>query len=103
MAWYAYLAYFVAGIFLANGVPHFVHGISGERFQSPFARPPGVGESSPIVNVVWGTVNFAIGYILIFKIDRFEFGFTTSALMVAVGAFVTAVVLALTFGRVRSR
>jgi hypothetical protein len=28
MAWYTYLAYFFAGVFLANGIPHFVHGIS---------------------------------------------------------------------------
>ncbi|GAG09391.1 unnamed protein product, partial [marine sediment metagenome] len=49
MAWYAYLAYFFAGVFLANGVPHFVHGISGKKFQSPFASPPAVGESSPLV------------------------------------------------------
>ena len=29
MAWYAYIAYFVAGFALANSVPHFVAGISG--------------------------------------------------------------------------
>lgn len=34
MAWYVYLAHFGAGVFLANGVPHFVNGISGRRFQS---------------------------------------------------------------------
>ena len=54
MAWYAYLAYFAAGALLVNGVPHFVNGISGKRFQSPFASPPGVGESPPLVNVLWG-------------------------------------------------
>lgn len=31
MAWYAYLAYFFAGVFLANVIPHFVRGISGEK------------------------------------------------------------------------
>ena len=39
-----YIAHFFAGFFLVNGVPHFVQGISGNSFQSPFARPPGVGE-----------------------------------------------------------
>jgi hypothetical protein len=43
--WYIFLLQFVAGAFLANGVPHFVHGISGAWFQTPFASPPGVGES----------------------------------------------------------
>ena len=51
-------------MFLANVVPHFVHGISGDRFPTPFARPPGKGLSSPTVNVVWALVNLAVGYIL---------------------------------------
>ena len=45
-------------------VPHFVQGISGNRFPSPFSNPPGKGLSSPIVNVVWGLGNLAIGYLL---------------------------------------
>ena len=101
MVWYAYLAYFFAGAFLANGVPHFVNGIAGNRFQSPFASPPGVGESSPLVNVIWGLVNFSIGYMLIFGVGDFTFGFTTAVLMVALGAILTAVALAWRFGKVR--
>jgi len=101
MVWYCYLAYFIAGLFLANGIPHFVHGISGERFQSPFASPPAVGESSPLVNVVWGIVNFLIGYVLIFTIGDFAGGFTLDVLMVGLGVLVAAVGLALQFGRVR--
>ena len=52
--WYIFLLQFVAGPFLANGVPHFVQGISGAWFQSPFASPPGVGESSPLVKCIMG-------------------------------------------------
>src|SRR5208337_2245093 len=59
LPWYVYLLQFVAGLFLANGVPHFVQGISGHSFQTPFASPPGVGESSPVVNVLWGFPNLA--------------------------------------------
>ncbi|MFZ3311670.1 MAG: hypothetical protein WA280_20145, partial [Xanthobacteraceae bacterium] len=66
MPWYYYVAHFFAGVFLANGVPHFVHGISGNKFQSPFASPPGVGVSSAIVNVVWGWFNFVIAGALVF-------------------------------------
>jgi hypothetical protein len=43
MAWYHYVLEVVSGLLLANGVPHFVQGISGQPFQSPFASPPGVG------------------------------------------------------------
>jgi hypothetical protein len=61
MPWYDYLAHFVAGAFLANGVPHFVQGICGNKFQTPFARPRGVGESSALVNVIWGWFNVLVG------------------------------------------
>ena len=101
MAWYAYIAYFFAGVFLANGIPHFIHGISGESFSSPFAKPPGRGESSPLVNVIWGAVNFMIAWVLIFKVGQFTFGFNLATGMVGVGAFITAVGLAISFGRAR--
>src|ERR671936_355894 len=61
MEWYVYVARFFAGAFLANAVPHFVAGVQGRRFPSPFASPPGRGESSPVVNVVWGAANAAAG------------------------------------------
>jgi hypothetical protein len=64
MQWYNYVACFFAGSFLANVVPHFVHGISGDRFPTPFAKPPGRGLSSPMVNVVWALFNLIIGYFL---------------------------------------
>ena len=64
MKWYHYVACFFAGMFLANAVPHFVHGISGDSFPTPFANPPGKGLSSPTVNVVWGLVNIVVGYTL---------------------------------------
>jgi hypothetical protein len=64
MHWYNYAASFFAGAFLANVVPHFVHGISGNRFPTPFAYPLGRGLSSPTVNVVWSWINLVIGYLL---------------------------------------
>jgi hypothetical protein len=101
MAWYAYLAYFAAGALLANGVPHFVNGISGKRFQSPFAWPPGVGESPPLVNVLWGLANFAGGFALIFGVGHFRFGMNRAAIMVGLGALAISVLLSMFFGRVR--
>ncbi len=101
MEWYAYLAYLFAGALLANVVPHFVEGMAGRRFQSPFASPPGVGESPPVVNAVWGLANFAAGCALIWGVGDFEFGLTRSALMVLVGALLASVFLAAYFGKVR--
>ena len=97
-----YLAYFTTGLLLTNGVPHFVNGISGRRFQSPFASPPGVGESPPLVNVLWGMVNFVVGYLLITGVAEFDIGLTFDALAFGVGAVSIAVVLSWHFGRVRS-
>jgi hypothetical protein len=62
--WYNYIAAFFAGALLANAVPHFVHGISGDRFPTPFAKPHGKGLSSPTVNAVWALANLAAGYAL---------------------------------------
>jgi len=102
MDWYVYLAYFAAGALLANGVPHFNKGISGQRFQTPFASPPGLGESSALVNVIWGLANFIVGYVLIFAVGDFQFGLTVDVLLVALGATFAAVISAWFFGRVRT-
>ncbi len=64
MEWYTYLACFFAGAFLANFVPHFVKGVCGDKFPSPFAKPPGKGLSSAPLNVVWGLFNLLIGVVL---------------------------------------
>ncbi len=65
MKWYHYLAAFFAGIFLANAVPHYVNGISGNWFPSPFGNPPGFGKSSPLTNVLWVSFNLFLGYSLL--------------------------------------
>jgi uncharacterized membrane protein YdcZ (DUF606 family) len=67
--WYHYVAGFFAGMFLTNGVPHFVNGISGNGFPTPFANPPGQGLSSPLTNVLWALFNLLIGY-LFFRVSR---------------------------------
>lgn len=80
MNWYEYIACFFAGGFLANAVPHFVQGISGDRFPTPFAKPPGKGLSSPTVNVVWALGNLIAGYIL-FRVGNIANG-NSSALVI---------------------
>jgi hypothetical protein len=64
MEWYQYLAIFFAGVFFANAVPHFVHGISGNKFPSPFSKPPGKGLSSATTNVLWALFNMVAGFLL---------------------------------------
>jgi FtsH-binding integral membrane protein len=64
MKWYHYLACFLAGVLLANAVPHFVMGVTSVPFPTPFSNPPGKGLSSPTVNVLWAMFNLVIGYLL---------------------------------------
>ena len=102
MAWSLLLVRFLAGVFLANGIPHFVHGMSGRPFPTPFARPPGVGDSSPVTNVLWGSANFLGGALLLGAMAPYEPGYNGETAAVALGALVLAVVLAWHFGRVRA-
>ena len=64
MEWYYYIGIFFAGVILANAIPHFVCGISGNKFPTPFAKPRGRGLSSPTINVLWGLFNLIIGFVL---------------------------------------
>lgn len=103
MDWDVYVAYFLAGTFLAGGIPHVVHGICGNRFPTPFAAPPGVGESSAIVNVIWGFANFAAAGALLHIYFPPELPPPWSLLISAGGgALATALYLASHFGNVRS-
>lgn len=99
MQWYYYVSYFFGGVFLANSIPHLVHGISGHAFQTPFAKPPGQGHSSSTVNVLWATFNIVIGYLLIFHVGIFDARLPLHIIPAAIGAFIVAIMLARWFGR----
>ena len=60
-----YLLQLLSGMLLTNGLPHFLHGVSGDPFPSPFTRPIGVALSPPPVNVAWGFANLLGGALLL--------------------------------------
>jgi hypothetical protein len=64
MNWGHVVEAFFAGMFLANAVPHFVKGVCGDKFPTPFSKPPGKGLSSAPVNMVWALVNVLAGHVL---------------------------------------
>ena len=99
MRWYHYVAYFWGGAFLTNAIPHFVNGVAGHPFQSPFAHPPGEGLSPALVNVLWGFFNLVIGYLLVARVGAFEIRNTRHAAVFGVGVLLMGVMLALSFGR----
>jgi hypothetical protein len=98
MSWYNYVACFFAGAFLANFAPHFVHGISGDRFPTPFAHPPGKGLSPPTVNVAWAFLNLLVGGVL-FRVGRVSNdNYLTLALLLA-GAIAISTILSFQFAQ----
>jgi hypothetical protein len=99
MRWFHDVAYFFGGAFLANAIPHFVNGVSGHPFQSPFASPPGQGLSSSTVNVLWGLFNLVVGYWLVCRVGTFELRRTRPVVGLGLGALLMSLMLARAFGR----
>ena len=96
-----YVAYIFSAFCLVNGIPHFIQGVCGHRFQSPFARPPGIGESSPLVNVLWGSFNFLLGYLVLSYAGFFVVGQNIATIVFFSAVFGSSIVLAVVFGRIR--
>jgi len=99
MTWIHLVSYFFAGTFLANAIPHFVSGIMGRPFQSPFANPPGKGLSSSTVNVLWGFFNAVAGYLLVVRVGNFDLRSINDVLALGVGALLISLLMARHFGQ----
>jgi hypothetical protein len=97
--WLRYGYEFLGGVFLTNAIPHFVSGVCGRSFQSPFASPPGQGRSSSTSNVVWASMNIVAGYALLRHIGDFSLGRTDDAIAFGLGLLVFGLFLARYFGR----
>jgi hypothetical protein len=94
------LATLFSGAFLCNSIPHLSAGLSGERFPSPFASPPGKGKSSSTVNVLWGTANLVAGCLL-WAAHPFVIGLNLATLAFFAGFVVIGVPMAHHFEAVR--
>ena len=99
MNWLWLVSYFFGGMFVANAVPHFVSGMMGRPFQSPFAKPPGEGLSSSTVNVIWGFFNAVVGYLLVVQVGAFQLRATSHILAFGLGALLISIGLARHFGQ----
>jgi hypothetical protein len=99
MMWLHDFAYFFGGAFLANAVPHYVSGMTGRPFQSPFAKPPGKGLSSSTVNVLWGFVNLVVSYCLILRVGQFDLRAADQLASLGLGLLLMGVFAARTFGQ----
>ncbi len=99
MMWLHDLAYFFGGAFLANAVPHYVSGMMGRPFPSPFAKPPGKGLSSSTVNVLWGFANLVLAYCLLLRVGHFDPRAVDHVASLGLGLLLMGVMAARTFGR----
>lgn len=99
MNWLHDLAYLFGGAFFANAVPHFVSGVMGRPFQSPFAKPSGRGLSSSTVNMLWGFANFVVAYLLIARVGNFDLRAADNVIAAGAGVLLMDVFAARSFGR----
>ena len=99
MNWLSLVSFFFSGVFVANAIPHFVAGVMGRAFQTPFAKPPGKGLSSSTVNVLWGFFNAIVGYLLVAHVGDFDLHATTHILAFGLGALLISIFSARHFGQ----
>ncbi|HEX3811122.1 MAG TPA: hypothetical protein VHW02_15615 [Rhizomicrobium sp.] len=99
MNWGQEIAYFFGGAFLANALPHYISGLMGRTFQSPFAKPPGEGLSSSLVNVLWGFINLIAAYFLVLRIGAFDLRNDAHIGALGLGMLLMAIYAARQFGR----
>ncbi len=95
----AYVLIFFAGALLCNAIPHLAAGLRGEPFPTPFARPSGVGKSSPLVNFLWGSCNLFLGLWLALR--WMSQPGRAGWIALAVGFLVIGAFSAIHFGKVR--
>jgi hypothetical protein len=99
MNWTSLVAFFFGGAFFTNAIPHFVAGVMGLAFQSPFAKPRGQGHSSSTVNVLWGSMNFAFAYVFLTRMGTFDVHNLAHVGAAAAGPLLIALFCASHFGR----
>jgi hypothetical protein len=101
MPWHHVAAYFLGGMFLANFFPHFIAGMSGVRFSTPFATPPFRGLSSPVVNMLYALVNLAMAYALLVVIGSLELQHVSHVAVAAAGFGLASIFIARSVTKLR--
>ena len=100
MPYLSYLAIFLAGLFLCNCIPHLAAGLRGERFPTPFSKPRGIGNSSPLANFLWGSTNLSISLTLTRRALGMDFSILPFLLIA--GFLMAGIYLSRHFGKVRA-
>jgi hypothetical protein len=93
---------FLAGVLLANSIPHFIHGISGEYFPAPLFHTLGRGVASDVANVIWGLFCFGMGYRLLVTY-RQQLSSALFRILVCSGFAAMSIFLSIVFSRTKFR
>ena len=103
MPWHNVATCFIGGAFLANFCPHFIAGVSGLPFYTPFATPRFRGLSSPAVNVLYALFNLAVAYVLLMVVGSFELRRVAHVASSAAGLGLASVGIARSAARLRAQ
>ncbi|MBN9159766.1 MAG: hypothetical protein BGO98_26760 [Myxococcales bacterium 68-20] len=103
MLWFHFPAYFFAGAFSTNFALHFVSGMLGRTFPTPFASPPLRGSSSSRVNVLYGLCNLTVAYALLSRVGDFEPRSSTHAGAFGLGFVAMALLVARSLARLQGQ
>ncbi len=90
---------FFSGLFFANGIPHFVNGISGKEFHNPSLHRFVPQVPSPLFNVIWGLLNFGLALFLFSLAQGFSFGLNGGSVAFGIGFVFASVGLSIFFQR----
>lgn len=96
-----FVALFFAGAFLCNCIPHLSAGLQGLPFPTPFAKPRGIGKSSPFLNFIWGVANLMVGVRLTLR-HPFAVELSPEFTAFAVGGLIMGSYLSRHFGKVQA-
>lgn len=94
----SYVIHFLSGLFLANGIPHFIHGISGEDFHSPsLHRLLSKKIPSPLFNAIWGLLSFALSIYLLSLTSKLIIGWNIDFVVYILGFCFASIGLSIYF------
>lgn len=94
-----YLGLFIAGMLAFNGIPHFVHGISGQSFFMPKRRANRAQMNSPVANVIWGFTNFAVAVAILFIVFGWPMATLAKVATFMIGGLALALSLAVSMAK----
>jgi hypothetical protein len=95
-----FVALFFAGALLCNAIPHLSSGLQGTPFPTPFAKPRGIGNLPPIVNILWAFLNILVAAFLLGAYPA-TIGVNWGFAALVAGALSIGIYLSLHFGKVR--